>query len=83
MLVYISLRDFLAGTRYKNNKVCPVNSKNSLDREECWIESLRKSYPYGLNERKRKADPASRMFIPSLFQGQYKDLPDAKITPVL
>ena len=26
------------------------------NREDCWIGTLRISYPYGLNERKRKAD---------------------------
>ena len=45
------------GTAYQNNKVCPVNRETRLDREDYWIETLRTSYLYGLNERKRKIDP--------------------------
>ena len=45
------------GTAYKNNNVCPVNFKTRLDREDYRTESLRTSYPYDLNERKREVDP--------------------------
>ena len=44
-------------TGYKNNKVCPVNRETMLDAENYWIETLRTSYPYGLNESKRETDP--------------------------
>ena len=42
----------------KNNKVCPVSCETRLDREDYGIETRRTSYPYGLNERKRKFDPS-------------------------
>ena len=42
------------GTGYKNNKVCPVERAKRLKREDHWVKTLRKIYPYGLNERARK-----------------------------
>ena len=53
----VQINKIFPGTGYKNNKICPVNRETRLDREDYWIESLWTSYPYGLNERKRKADP--------------------------
>ena len=41
---------------YKNNKVCQGNYETRLDREDYRKGALRKSYPYVLNERKRKAN---------------------------
>lgn len=45
------------GTKYKNNKEHPVNRESRLDTEDYLIETLQSLDPYGLNERKRKADP--------------------------
>ena len=41
------------GAGYKS-KDGPVNRKNRLNREDYWKETLRTSYPCGLNERKKK-----------------------------
>lgn len=41
----------------KTITLCLVNFKTRLDREDYRTESLRTSYPYDLNERKREVDP--------------------------
>ena len=41
----------------KTITLCLVNFKTRLDREGYRTESLRTSYPYDLNERKREVDP--------------------------
>ena len=53
----IQIFEVFPGTGYKKNKVCPVNREARLDREDYWTETFRRSYPYVVNERKRKADP--------------------------
>ena len=66
--------------------MCPANREARLNREEYWIKTVRTSYPYGLNKRKRKPDPdlaSTWMFIFPLFQGQDKDLSDVEMTSVL
>ena len=42
----VQIIEVIPGTEYKNNKVCPVNCENMLDREDYWIETLRTTYPY-------------------------------------
>ena len=44
-------------TGCKNNKLCPVNHETRLYREDYLVETLWTSNTYGLNERKRIADP--------------------------
>ena len=45
------------GPGYKNSKVYPLDRESRLSRGDYWIKTLRTSSPYGLNKRKRKADP--------------------------
>ena len=53
----VQITEVFPGTWYKNNKVCPVNSKTRLDKGNYLIESLWIFYSYGLNKTKRKDDP--------------------------
>ena len=53
----VQIIEVFPSTAYKNNTVCQVNLQTRLDRENYWTETLRTSYLYGLNERKRIADP--------------------------
>ena len=57
----------------KTITLCLVNFKTRLDREDYRTESLRTSYPYDLNERKREVDPnlsAGCSFPPISRSGQ-------------
>ena len=45
----VQIIEVFTGTGHNFNKVCPVNSKTRLDREDYWIETLQTSYHYGLD----------------------------------
>ena len=53
----VQITEVFPGIGYQNSKVCPVKHKTRSDSEDFLTESLQSSYTYGLNERKRKADP--------------------------
>ena len=55
-----------SGTRYKNNKVFPIERVKRLKREDYWVKRLRTIYPCGLNERARKHNsevPVGKLFF--------------------
>ena len=71
-------------SNHNHNKVSPINRKIRLAREGYWIEVVKTSYSYGVNERKREADSNYQLdvYFPRL-QLQGKDLPDEEATTIL
>lgn len=36
---------------YSNSNICPLKCKRQLDKQDYWMKTVRKIYPYGLNEK--------------------------------
>ena len=82
--VIIQILEIFSGTRYKNNKVFPIERMKRLKREDYWVKRLRTIYPCGLNERARKHNsevPVGKLFF--LYLEPSNDLPDLETTMII
>ena len=50
----MQIAEILEGSGYQNNSVCPEARQIGLEREDYWMETLRTTFSYGINERIRQ-----------------------------